>query len=750
MNRHALDPGPLRPWETSGSSTDIQLDFARVLQIIRKGWWIIALGAFLGALFAAVMVLRATPTFTATAQIMLGQENRADVTLGNLFQELNLDNADIAGEIAIITSGQILKDVSEQLDLVSRPEFNPALKEPQPEPSLAARLSGLVKDKIKAVLGGDTSASGDQGGTDSAPSTDPVVRAAAAVREQFGEQADYVGALAAGLRVRQVGSTYLVDVSYSSSDRQLAAAVPNVVVDSYLREQLNRKFRAIQRVTAGLDSRLGSLRDRLEASERAVIDYRNQNLADGFGTQERLDQQLRELSSRLGAARAEQVSLASELSEIDTLMESGGAAAAAGLFSSDLLNNLRGEIATIEQRRSQLNNRFGADSSQVRAATEEIDRLQDALATEIARLRNDKVNLEMVARARETALRQQMRALEQQELELSGRAVTMAQLERELAANRVTYETFLGKFTETSEVVDLQEADAQVIAYAKPPASPVAPRRKLGVALGLIAGAALGLGVVFARSIGDNAVSSVTQLRSLVQDAHVQTLPRLRGLLRRPDPMGYVLQAPHSALSESVRSLRGHLLLSAPDDRQSVAMISCGPDAGKTTTSVMLGRSMAQMGKSCILVETDLRRGNVGKMMHMPSRPDIVDVLTGSVTLEEALQPDPHSNMFVLSARTKIKDPAALLMSPQMTQLITRLEEMFEIIIFDTPPLLSTADAVPLIGIADNVVLLVPEGQTTTSELENGMRLLRNASAKLSCAVLSMAREQKGEGYGYY
>jgi len=734
--------------DSSGSGGTGPLDLARVFQILRRGWWIIASAAFLGALVSAIIMLRTPPTYEATAQIILGQGNRADDSLGNLFQELNLDNADIAGEIAVITSGRTLTGVSEQLNLAAHPEFNPALQEAAPAPSLPARLFTSLKDRVKALLGGtaasaDTAAAGDGQG-------DPVTLAAAAGRDQFGAQADYVGKLAGGLKVRQVGSTYLVNISFSSSNRKLAAAVPNAVVDTYLQGQLNRKFDAIQRVTSGLNARLAVLRLRLEDSERALVDHRNQNLAAGFGSRERLEQQLRELSSRLGAASAEQALLASELNEIDTLMASGGAVAAAGLFSSDLLAKLRNETATTEQRRSQLSERFGADSPQVREADEEIARLDVALAAEIARLRNDQLNRMAVARAQELALKEQLNALERQELDLSERAVTMAQLEREIEVNRVTYETFLGKFTETSEAVELQEADAQVISYAQLPKSPIAPRKKLGVALGLFAGAMLGMGVVFARSVGDTAIGSPNQLRSLMPEAHVMALPRLGGFLNRPDPLSFVLQKPHSALSESVRALRSYLLLSTPGDSQTMAVVSCGPGDGKTTTSVMLGRSMAQMGKSCVLVETDLRRGNIGRIMDIPSRPDLVDVLKGSATLDEALQPDPHSNLFILNARTKLKDPAALLMSQQMADLVKQLEGMFDMVIFDTAPLLSIADAVPLVGLVDNVVLLVREASTTTSELESCLRVLQSSAATLTCTVLSMSTKQKGEGYEYY
>ena len=90
------------------------------------------------------------------------------------------------------------------------------------------------------------------------------------------------------------------------------------------------------------------------------------------------------------------------------------------------------------------------------------------------------------------------------------------------------------------------------------------------------------------------------------------------------------------------------------------------------------------------------------------------------------------------------------MMSPQMSEMITHLKEKFDMVIFDTPPLLSISDAVPLVGQVDNVVLLVRQGETTSSELESGLRVLQSSSAKLTCTVLSMSTKQKGEGFEYY
>ncbi|MEY8800920.1 GumC family protein [Leisingera sp. XS_AS12] len=742
MNRRITSPAALRP---GGMAGDPEFTVAQLLSILRRGWWIIVMGAFLGTLAAAALVLRATPVFTAKAQIMLGQQNRADDTLGNLFQEFNMDNADIFGEIAIITSGKILTKVSEDLELGGHPLFNPELRGTTPQPPWQ-QAAEQAEEWVKNLLGGT-----DSGST--APATEgkptPISRAAAAGQEQYGTQADFIGTLARNLSVVQVGNSYLVDISFTSSDPELAAAVPNTVADVYLHEQLNRKFEAVQRVTTGLNDRLAVLRQRLEEAEWAVVEFRNQNLAAGLGSQERLDQQLRELSSHLSTISAERALISSELSEINALIKSGGATAAAGLFDSPLLDELRSSIASLEQRRSQLSERFGENSPQVSEAADSMARLKTALETEVLRLRGNKANLETVALAKEAALQSQLLNLEQKNLTLSERAVTMAQLERELTANRVTYEAFLGKFTETSEVTELQEADAQVISYAQLPVSPVAPRKKLSAALGFLAGAVLGMGLVLARAYSKDIVTSDSRLRSLMPEAHILVMPRLRSFLRRLEPSAFVLREPQSMLSEAVRSLRSYLVHSGPGTGHAVSVVSCNRDSGKTTTCIMLGRSTAQMGKSCVLVEADMRKGNAGKILGLPTRPDLVDVLTGAAALDDALQPDTQSGLLLLNARAHLKDPAALLMSNQMADLVASLKEQFDMVIFDTPPLLALADAVPLLRMSDSVVLLVREGHTTSDELNNGLRILHDASAPPTCSVLSMSTAQNGQDYGY-
>jgi capsular exopolysaccharide synthesis family protein len=298
--------------------------------------------------------------------------------------------------------------------------------------------------------------------------------------------------------------------------------------------------------------------------------------------------------------------------------------------------------------------------------------------------------------------------------------------------------------------VNLQEGDAQITSYADPPTSPVAPDKKLAVALGGIAGGFAGMGLVFLRVVTDKQVRSKSQLAKLVRGATVITLPRARRFRVVPaDPLSQSARDPFGPLAESIRSLRSHLMLSmAKEAGQVVAFVSARPDSGKTSASLLLARSVAQMGVSCVVVDTDLRRAAVAGRCGLATRPDLVDVLQGTLPLEQALHDDPDSAAQILTARSGLGDPAGVLLSEAMANLIKDLRQRFRVVIIDTAPLGPVSDAAPIVRMADNVVLMVRYG-TLDQDVQAGFDRLLNLGVKQISAVLSMAPRRTEETYSY-
>jgi len=751
------NPPPIvRGAPKSAASQDFTIDFGQVVRIIRRGWWLPTILGFVGALVAAVLVLQVEPTFRANARLLMGNQTQNEGALGALLQDLALDDDRISGEIAIMHSARILRKVSERLDLAAVPDFNPALRPASGEPGPINRLSDGAVDLLKRVLGMSTdSVPGDPAeGQANAESGDPVADAALAGRRALGTQADFVGGLRGRLRISQVGNSHLVDIAFVSSDRRLAAAIPNAVAEVYVEDQLLRKFEALRSVTSSLNDRLGDMRARLEKTERAVIDYRNGIIEAGFGGQTRLDQQLADLAQRVGVASAEHSELRSQLETIDALIAREGAVAAAGVFESQIIDQTRVDLAQLDRRRTELLDRFGESARQVQDVIAEARRLEALIAAEVERQRNDLANRVELARVRAETLRAKLEELEQLSIEKSEREVRLIQLEREQAAALTTYESFLDKFTETSEATDLQQRDAQIVDYADPPAAPIAPNKKLSVALGGIAGGALGLGLVFFRSFADRRVRSLHGLRAAIGGVQLFALPRVRSGLRRADPLAGNQRRRVVPLAEVVRTLRSVLVLSsASSERMVVTLVSPGAGAGKTTTSIMLARSITQMGMSCVIVDADLQAGNVASRIGLAPKHSMLTILKEQVTLDDALLTDPGSDVRVLSCLPGLQDPAGVLLSRRMRDLIEELAGSFDVVIVDTAPLLAGSDAIPMAKVADRVILLARYG-TPAEDIENSLETLSGVGVGVRCGVLTMVPpkelvDHRSYGYGY-
>lgn len=733
------------------------LNLGEIARILWRNVWVIALCTVIGGAVATYNVLRITPTYVATAQILLGQENQADNALGSLFQQLERDNNEIYGEISIMTSGRFLSRVSEALSLEDLPEFNPALLPTPQEPSLIENATSAIKSMVKYVL------SAEDSDPDPAPPQDTDATsmdddsaaanlrlAASAERTVRGDQAVFVDTLARRLVVRQQGSSSVLDIRFTSPDPIVAAAVANTVADQYIAFQLEDKLASIKRLTDGLDERILDMRSRLEASERNVIAFRSQSLDGDSGGTGWMEQQLGELSRRLVNATAQRSELEAERGQISTLIEQQGFAAAAGVLDSDLIRRLQQERAELELRAAQLRDRFGSSGGRIEDIGQQVTAIDQAIENEVLRILAEKENEVAVAAAREASVRQQFKDLKETYLEWEREQIALSELERERDANRLVYETFLTTYSQSTETVALQAADARVVNYAEPPRNPAAPRKKVSVALGLIAGLCAGLGLTFLRAFLDRSVDGLVKLRRLLKGIPIfATIPVARGFLGRVDPLKAIGQPRNAALTESVRTLRNMLIIGRKSSGMKIAVMSALSNEGKTTTSLLLAHAAVQAGKSVVVVETDLRRSSIARVLNAPDRPNLDDLLNDQSTapLRSILRKDELTGAYILPAQQGSGDPGSVLLSNRMSALINRLEAEFDIIVFDTPPMLSVSDALPILRKADEIVLAVRWKKSSADALEDCLRQLRVADITPTCAVMTMVGRSEPQNY---
>lgn len=289
-----------------------------------------------------------------------------------------------------------------------------------------------------------------------------------------------------------------------------------------------------------------------------------------------------------------------------------------------------------------------------------------------------------------------------------------------------------------------------IVRPAEAPTSPSAPNTKLNLALGLVIGLILGAIVAILRTLLDYRIRSEADLRR-VTDA-----PLLGGITFDQDATkNPLLTQVHgqSPRAESFRQLRTNLqFANVSGNAKTLLITSSLPGEGKSTTAANLAISLAQAGQTVCLIDADLRRPMVDDYLGLERNAGLTTALVGSADINELLQPWGEDNLYVLTSGMIPPNPSELLGSNEMKSLIKRLEEVFDSVVIDAPPLLPVTDAAVLSQHVSGVAVVVGTQKVKLQELERALRSLEMVEATLIGVVLNRipAKGPDSYGYGYY
>ena len=282
------------------------------------------------------------------------------------------------------------------------------------------------------------------------------------------------------------------------------------------------------------------------------------------------------------------------------------------------------------------------------------------------------------------------------------------------------------------------------------PTAPVSPNVPMNILLGILVGFAAGVGLAVLRSILD------TRIHSLRDVEEVTDRPLLGGVIDDPDVKAnpLTIQAkPHSPRAESYRSLRTNLQFLNVDESSSTFVItSANPGEGKSTTSANLALALAETGSKVALIEADLRLPKVNEYLNVEGGAGLTDVLIGKAELNDVLQRWGRTQLYFLPAGRTPPNPSELLGSEGMRAVLSTLEDTFDYVIIDAPPVLAVTDAAVVARGNAGVLIAVASGSTKKPELEAAISALEKANANIVGVIVTMlpAKEAAGYGYGNY
>ncbi|WP_406636667.1 polysaccharide biosynthesis tyrosine autokinase [Pseudarthrobacter quantipunctorum] len=289
-----------------------------------------------------------------------------------------------------------------------------------------------------------------------------------------------------------------------------------------------------------------------------------------------------------------------------------------------------------------------------------------------------------------------------------------------------------------------------VITPAQAPSAPSAPNTRLNLILGLMVGLAAGVGLAIVRATLDTRIRSEADLRT------VTDLPVLGGIAFDEDAVRKPLLSqagPRSARGESFRQLRTNLqFANVSEHARTVLITSSLPGEGKSTTATNLAISLAQAGQTVCLIDADLRRPMVGEYLGLDRAAGLTTALVGAADVNDLLQPWGDDAMYVLTSGQIPPNPSELLGSNEMKLLITRLEEAFDSVIIDAPPLLPVTDAAVLSRHVGGVVVVVGAQKLKHQDLTKSLDALQMVDATVLGVVINRlpAKGPEAYSYGYY
>lgn len=206
-----------------------------------------------------------------------------------------------------------------------------------------------------------------------------------------------------------------------------------------------------------------------------------------------------------------------------------------------------------------------------------------------------------------------------------------------------------------------------------------------------------------------------------------------------------------SAISSAARVLLVNIQYSGLDkETRTVAVTSAAPNEGKTVVSLSLAIAAGESGKRCLIVESDMRRRSLHNVIKSSSRHGVHSVLSGRVTLREAVAKTEYRGVYFLDAEPGIPNPTELLESNRYRSLVKESSQLFDFVIFDCPPLGAYPDAAVLSQFVDGTVMVIRSGSTNRKEAAMAVDQLRSTGAKLLGVVLTFKKSEGSGGYGYY
>jgi succinoglycan biosynthesis transport protein ExoP len=694
--------------------------------ILRQKWKIIG---FVAACVLATYVYfsRATPIFEATATIDVDQRSPAGVIGQQASPGYDMWDSDqfLATQMELIQSDAVLRPIAKRFNLYQR----------------EAELDHIPPEKAPELT------------------NSPV----------------YLGQL----RVSRPLDTYILKISYRSSDPVLAADVANAVSQSYVEHIFDIQLKSANALSGFMEKQLEELKAKMERSSLALAKFEKElNIINPEERTSIVSARLLQLNTEFTAAQADRVRKEAMFNGI----QSGTLAAAQISSQSDELRTLGDRLNQAKQHFADISTIYGPGHAEYRKASSMVSELQRQF-DETRHNVTQRVDTEYSeAVAREQMLQKAVAQTKAEFDELNAKSVDYQRLKRDADADKALYSDLERRIKEATINSGFQSSEIRIADMARPPSGPILPRKRMNLLLAFVISLVFAVCAAVLADAMDTTVRDPEQAARSLDATVLGALPSVKGFKRLSGAVSPTLIAPLSSngnggapapgetdenglsngvkdrqysgigsYEEAIRTLRHSILL--PDfDRSvhSLLLTSATPGEGKSTAIIHLAIAHAEQGKRTLIIDADLRRPGVHKRLNIEGLVGLSNVLVGEVGWRDAVScSDEWPNLDVLPAGQASRRASDLIGS-MMVDILDEASREYDLIFVDAPPILGFAEAMQIATAVDGVVVLVKAGQTSRKAVATVLATLERLRANVIGLVLNRVSKSDAQDYYYY
>lgn len=714
VSPHALglNPANLALFTGTADAAPARVPTVKRLYRFAIRWrWVLAGGVIAGMLLGLFLTLMMTRQYASTVRLEISRESDRVVNIDSVERDTSIGDQEFyQTQYGLLQTKALAERVARELGLVDDPKF-------------------------LAMFNGGRPIEGDR-----------AKRVEAAGRILI----NHVG-------VAPVRGSRLVDVTAVTPDPALSQRIAQAWSDNFIQSTIERRFNASSYARNFLEQRLAQLRDKLEQSERQAVGFAASqgiinlpsasNSTDGSSSgampaRSLVTDDLSTLNGALANATAQRIAAQA------ALLQANRPDATSEALSNDAISSMRQKRAEAAAEYAKMMIQFEPGYPPAKAAAAQVQALDTAIAREEGRVRSSLQQDYMSAAARENALKARVSGLKGDLNDLRRRSIQYNIYQRDADTNRELYNALLQRYKEIGIAGGVEKNNVSVVDPPEVPSHPVTPNLFINLILSTLAGAIGGLGLAGVLAQIDEGIGDPAEIEDKLGLPLLGTVPRLSS----EDPIE-ALEDPRSQLVEAYLAVQANLELStAHGTPRSLAITSTRPREGKSTTTVALAQSLVRARRKVVLVDADMRSPSVHSRFGLPNAVGLSNFLAGLDDLASALHPTGRDGLTIMTAGPQPPNAGDLLTGDRLPALIERLQEQFDHVIIDCPPVVGLADAPLVAASVEGVIYVVEAGSIQAGMVRMALGRLSAAQVNIVGTILTKLdakRSHLGYGYGY-